>query len=163
MNHKIIVLTSFLIVFITHFIWVSSELEPRSVWIDSIELSEQPPLSGNDLYFKDGEYFLGLSFAVAIAFTVFAISKVKKDKKKGFIGVLGGTSLSAGLYAFGCFLVGCCGSPMIVIYAGLFGSSFLGFTKPLIFGVTVLSIAFAYLRMTKLPKGECCSLSNPEH
>lgn len=150
-------------ILIIHFLWVSHDLEPNSIWADSIQLSEQPQLSGYDLYFRDGEYFLGLSFAGAIAFTVFAISRVKTDQKKGFIGVLGGTSLSAGLYTFGCFLVGCCGSPMIVIYAGLFGSSFLGFTKPLIFAVTALSIAFAYWRMTKLPKGECCSPSNPEH
>jgi hypothetical protein len=108
------------------------------------------------------EYFLGLSFAVTIAFTVFALSKMKVNKRKGIWGVLGGTSLSAGLYTFGCFLIGCCGSPMLVVYAGLFGSSFLGFTKPFIFVVTVLSVALGYWRMTRNSKGECCSISNPE-
>lgn len=86
MSNKLVILISFLTVFAIHFIWVSSELEPNAVWADSIELSEQAQLSGYDLYFKDGEYFLGLSFAFAIAFTVFAISRVKADKKKGFIG-----------------------------------------------------------------------------
>jgi hypothetical protein len=163
LNKATIIILGFVITLIIHFLWVSQDLEPNSVWADSIELSEQPQLSGYELYLKDGEYFLGLSFAIAIAFSVFAISRINTDKKKGVMGVLGGTSLSAGLYAFGCFLVGCCGSPMIVIYAGLFGSSFLGFTKPLVFVVTALSIAFAYWRLTRIAKGECCSTENTKH
>ncbi len=157
--NRALIIVAFVATLGIHFFWVSSELEPKSIWADSIELSTQPQLSGRSLYFNDGEYFLGLSFALAAAFTVFAISRLKLDKKKGILGILGGTSLSAGLYTFGCFLVGCCGSPMLVVYAGLFGSSFLGFTKPLIFGITALSLALAYWRMTKTPKGECCVVS----
>ena len=151
---RIIALTAALII---HFFWVSSELEPNTVWADSAELSEIPRLTGYQLYFQEKEYFLGLSYALAIAFTLFAISKVRVDKNKGIMGLFGGVSLSAGLYSFGCFLIGCCGSPMIVVYAGLFGSSFLGFTKPLIFLITFLSIAIGYWLMTRKPKGECCS------
>ena len=156
---KVAVFVSFVAVLIVHFVWVSSNLQPNPVWVDSVELSGQEA-SGERLYFQDGEYFLGLSIALAIAFSVFAISRVKADKKRGTLGVFGGVSLSAGLYAFGCFLIGCCGSPMLIVYAALFGSSFLGFTKPLLFVITALSIVLAYWRMTRTPKGECCAVSD---
>jgi len=82
------------------------------------------------------------------------------DWSKGLFGLFTGISISAGLYAFGCFLIGCCGSPMIVVYAGLFGSSFLGFTRALVFVMTALSIALGYWIMTRKPKRACCSASD---
>lgn len=156
--NRVLSVTAFLITLGIHFFWVSSELEPNTVWTDVEELSEQPNLSGYELYFQDEEYFLGLSYALAIAFTIFALSRLKINKSQGVFGVFSGVSLSAALYTFGCFLIGCCGSPMVVVYAGLFGSSFLGFTKPFIFLVTSISIALGYWMMTKKPKGECCSV-----
>jgi hypothetical protein len=99
-----------------------------------------------------------LSYALAVAFTIFAVSRVKFNRNKGIYGVFGGISLSAALYSFGCFLIGCCGSPMAIVYMGLFGSSFLGFTKPIIFVVTSFSVALGYWRITRIPKGECCAL-----
>jgi hypothetical protein len=156
--NRVVRIIAFTAVLIIHFLWVGSELEPNTVWADAAELSESPRLTGYQLYFQEKEYFMGLSYALAIAFTLFAFSRVKVDKNKGIVGLFSGVSISAGLYAFGCFLIGCCGSPMIVVYAGLFGSSFLGFTKPLIFLITFLSIAVGYWIMTRKPKGECCSL-----
>ena len=44
------------------------------------------------------------------------------------------------LYIGGCFLLGCCGSPMLAVYLSLFGSSFLGFTKPLVATITTVSV-----------------------
>ncbi len=152
----------FLLTLGIHFFWVSSELEPNALWIDSGELSNQPRISGYELYFQDEEYFLGLSYALAIAFTIFAISRLKINKSQGVLGVFSGVSFSAALYTFGCFLIGCCGSPMAIVYAGLFGSSFLGFTKPFIFLITSLSIALGYWIMTRKPKGECCSIADTE-
>jgi hypothetical protein len=154
---KVAAVASFVVVLALHFVWTSSKLEPNSVWVDSVELQGEK-VAGYHLYFQDGEYFLGLSYALAIAFSVFAISRVKIDRKKRILGAFGGASLSAGLYAFGCFLIGCCGSPMMIVYAGLFGSSFLGFTKPLIFLMTTVSIGLGYWRMTRNPKGKCCAV-----
>jgi hypothetical protein len=158
--NNVVKIIAFAAVLILHFLWVSPELEPNTVWADSAELSETPQSTGYQLYFQEKEYFLGLSYALAIAFTLFAFSRVKVDKNKGIVGIFGGVSLSAGLYAFGCFLIGCCGSPMVIVYAGLFGSSFLGFTKPLIFLITLLSIAVGYWIMRRKAKGECCSVSD---
>jgi hypothetical protein len=157
---KVLSIVAFLITLGIHFFRVSSELEPNTLWIDSGELSAQPGISGYELYFLEKEYFLGLSYALAIAFTVFAISRLKINRNKGFLGVFSGVSLSAALYTFGCFLIGCCGSPMAIVYAGLFGSSFFGFTKPFIFLITSLSVVLGYWRMARIPKDKCCSVES---
>jgi hypothetical protein len=47
---------------------------------------------------------------------------------------------------------------MALVYVGLFGSSFLGFTKPIIFVITFLSAALGYWRMRRIPKDKCCAL-----
>ena len=155
--NRIFILASFVITLAIHFFLDSASLEPNANWADATELTQQPQLTGYELYFIDGEYFLGLSYALSIAFTVFALSRFKFDRSKGFLGMFSGVTLSAVLYTSGCFLIGCCGSPMAVVYAGLFGSSFLGFTKPIIFIITLLSIGIGYLMLQRKPKGKICT------
>ena len=155
--NKIIIAASFVITLSIHLFLDSASLESNASWADATELTRQPQLSGYELYFIDGEYFLGLSYAMAIAFTVFALSRFKFDRSKGFLGIFSGVTLSAILYTFGCFLIGCCGSPMAVVYTGLFGSSFLGFTKPVVFVVTLLSIGIGYWMLQRKPKGKFCT------
>ena len=161
--NKIIVIAAFIITLLIHFFLDSASLEPNANWADATELTQQPRLSGYELYFIDGEYFLGLSYALAIAFTMFALSRFRFDRSKGIVGIFSGVTLSAVLYAFGCFLIGCCGSPMAVVYAGLFGSSFLGFTKPIIFIITLLSIGIGYWMLQRKPKGIICTNGNCEN
>ncbi len=60
---------------------------------------------------------------------------------------VGGITLSGFLVAAGCFLVGCCGSPMLGVYLSLFGARFLPLAKPLIAAVTTLMIAAAAVWM----------------
>lgn len=153
--NKIIIIVSFVIILSIHSFLVSDSLEPNANWADAAELTKQPQLTGYQLYFRDGEYFLGLSYAMAVAFTVFALSRFKFDRSKGFLGIFSGLTLSAVLYTFGCFLIGCCGSPMAVVYAGLFGSSFLGLTKPIVFFVTLLSLGIGVWMIAKSSKKEC--------
>jgi len=38
----------------------------------------------------------------------------------------GGVTLLGALMAGGCFLIGCCGSPMLAVYLSLFGAKGLG-------------------------------------
>ncbi len=81
-------------------------------------------------------------------------------------GVFGGLSLVSVLSFAGCFLIGCCGSPMLAIYAGMFGASFLGITKPIIAGLTLLSVIYGFYRMRKdnscdtCGDGQCSRQSN---
>jgi hypothetical protein len=153
--NKIFIIAAFAITLSIHFLVTSASLEPNSKWADATEFNQQPQLTGYELYIRDGEYFLGLSYAMAMAFTVFALSRFKFDRSKGFLGIFSGVTLSAALYTFGCFLIGCCGSPMAVVYAGLFGSSFLGFTKPIVFVVTLLSIGIGGWMLVRRSKKEC--------
>lgn len=155
--NKIIIVAAFVITLLIHFFLVSASLEPNANWADATKLTQQSQLTGYQLYFIDGEYFLGLSYAMAIAFTVFALSRFKFDRSKGILGIFSGVTFTVVLYTLGCFLIGCCGSPMAVVYAGLFGSSFLGFTKPIVFIITLLNIGIGYWMLTKRSKNECTS------
>ena len=53
----------------------------------------------------------------------------------------------------GCFLVGCCGSPMLGVYLSLFGAAFLPFAKPLAAGLSTLLILGSYWWMRRQSHG----------
>lgn len=108
------------------------------------------------LYFSQKDYFLSFSYALAVAFTVYAFLKLLQKIKGSIACVAGGVTLTSLIYISGCFLLGCCGSPMLAVYLGLFGASFLGFTKPLIAGITAISVIFGYLWIEKKCK-ICCT------
>ncbi|GAM10806.1 hypothetical protein OR1_03103 [Geobacter sp. OR-1] len=78
-----------------------------------------PTLSG---YFSNGDVFLGFSYALGAAFSVWSfILFMSCRSKSSAAGAASGTVLTTGLAAAGCFLTGCCGSPMFAVYAGIFG------------------------------------------
>ena len=108
-------------------------------------------------YFEQQEYFLGFSYALALAFLAFSFLMVLERKKGGYKGVFGGLSLVTLLYIFGCFLIGCCGSPMLAVYLGLFGASFLGLTKPIVTGLTIVSVVLGYFWLQKKENCQSCA------
>jgi len=110
------------------------------------------------LYFKKQESFLGFSYALAGAFTIYTLLKFLQNRKSGITGIVGGFTLTGVLYIGGCFLLGCCGSPLLAVYLGLFGSSFLGFTKPLIAIITTISVVIGYFWIEKKSK-ICCEVN----
>jgi len=112
------------------------------------------------MYFQDGEYFFGLSYALAIAFTLFALSRMQIDRKKGVAGIFGGITFSALLATFGCFIIGCCGSPMAIVYISMFGSSYLKVAKPIILIVTLLSVIYGSKKLTKNKDNSCKSCAD---
>lgn len=154
-KQKIISTIGFALTLIIHFLWVSKDLAPKLQWADVKSVSENT-ISGYEMYFQDGEYYFGLSYALAIAFTHFAFSRIKIDRKKGATGFLGGITFSALLATFGCFIIGCCGSPMAIVYINMFGSSYLNVAKPLMFIITLLSVVYAYRKMTKNKSCKTC-------
>ena len=103
------------------------------------------------LYFSNGEYLIGASYALAAAFSIYALARFVRNRNKGIAGVLGGMTLTGVLYVGGCFLLGCCGSPMLAVYLTLFGSKFLGFTKLLTFVFTLASIVVGYIWLERRP------------
>ena len=60
------------------------------------------------------------------------------------------------LYGAGCFLIGCCGSPMLAVYLSLFGATVLGFLKPLVAIVTTLSVAASAIVIVRRARTSSC-------
>lgn len=112
-------------------------------------------------YLENQDYFLGLAYGLAVAFTIYALLKFLEGNRNLIGGMAGGITLTGLIYVGGCFLVGCCGSPMLAVYLSLFGSTFLGFTKPLVFVITLTSVVIGYVWINRETKAqdECC----PEH
>lgn len=151
MRRKILYpLTAFILIFLFHAIysiWKVLQISQQWVQIENISLLL--------LYFKRQDFFLGFSYALAGAFTIYALLKFLQNRRSGVAGVVSGVTLTGILYVGGCFLLGCCGSPMLAVYLGLFGVSFLGFTKPLIAAITIISVVIGYFWIEKKSK-KCC-------
>ena len=75
-----------------------------------------------------------------------------------------GVTLLGMLMAGGCFLIGCCGSPMLGVYLGLFGAKALDLGKLLMALVTLVSVSFGYWCLSRRFKcacidNSCCATS----
>ena len=113
-------------------------------------------------YFSQNNYMLGISYGLAVGFMSYAIMKFSQSKKCATVGFAGGLTLSGFLYACGCFLLGCCGSPMLSVYISLFGTQALGFRKPLVLLFTALSVGLGFIwlqRKTGKSPGQCTNIS----
>ncbi len=119
-----------------------------------VSLDDASPLSR---YIVQQDYFMGLSYGLAAAFTVYSLMRFAGGQRGGLGGTIGGLTMTGILYFAGCFLLGCCGSPMLAVYLSLFGSSYAGFTKPIVLVVTILSIGVSWLWMQGKSKTIQCS------
>lgn len=148
---------SFVIVFVLHVTYLFwKHLRLSSIWF---QIDQRPFLS---LYVEGKDYFLSLSYALASAFTVYALLRFLRNRKSGIGGAMGGFTLTGILYFGGCFLLGCCGSPMLAVYLNLFGSSFLGLTKQLTFILTLISVVIGYMWMERKSKSSACRCTTGE-
>jgi hypothetical protein len=110
-------------------------------------------------YLFSQDYFVSFSYALSASFAVWATARFLYFRRQAAaVGALGGVSLVALLPAAGCFLVGCCGSPMLPIYISLFGSKAAGIGKPLMALLTLASIGVGYLY---LRRRSACNCTNP--
>lgn len=101
-------------------------------------------------YVESQSYWLGLSYAMSLTFAAVAIRRYRERQLRQARNLaVGGLTLSGFLAVAGCYLVGCCGSPMLVVYLNFFGASFLPLAKPLMAGVTGLSLALAWWWMLR--------------
>lgn len=149
-------LVSFIAIFISHIIYSIC----REIQI-SHQCVQPEGISPLFLYFGRQDYFLGISYAMSGAFTIYAFLKYLENYRHGIAGMLCGITLSGFLYFIGCFFVGCCGSPMLGIYLGLFGSTFLGFTKPLVLILTTISVTVGFFWLEKKTRGlKCCCVGD---
>jgi len=115
-------------------------------------------------YFTADGIWLGLSYAIAAAFTVYALAEFRRNRRTSVAGAAGGAALLGALYGVGCFLLGCCGSPMLAVYIGLLGAKGAGFAGPLVLGLTVASVGLGWWMMRRRKGCACgpaCRPSNP--
>ncbi len=145
---------------LAHYAWFvktgSPHAQPVTVCCGSS--CDTPP--GIAEYFKSQTYLLGYSVALSLSYASIAIRKFIEQRSSAAKGAaVGGIGASAILGFTGCYLTGCCGSPMLGVYIGLLGPAFLPFAKPLVAVITTISIFYSArsLFKAKTDSGTCCS------
>jgi len=95
-------------------------------------------------------HFLWVSKNLAPKLQLADVKSVSENRqKKRNNRIFRDVTFSALLATFGCFMIGCCGSPIAIVYINMFGSSYLNVAKPLIFVITLVSIVNAYRKWQK--------------
>lgn len=122
-----------------HFIWRGLFPEQDPVQAQWVMFPDHP--SWFSEYIRSEAYWFGYSYALCLAFVVDAFRNFRQSQcATSRNAAIGGITFSGALAFFGCFLIGCCGSPMLVVWLNLFGASFLPFAKPLIASITTITI-----------------------
>ena len=132
---------------------VWSDQHVASQWVS---LPHREALSAWKQYFERKDYYVGYSYALAAGFTAFALMLSLQRRQRALGGVAGGLTLMGVLYGAGCFLIGCCGSPMLAIYLSVFGAKVLGFLKPLMAGITTASVLMSGTIVVRRAQAACC-------
>jgi hypothetical protein len=154
----------FVVVLLGHFFYATRTLSSSktgSAW--AAYKFDVPEASRFDRYTQPGEYWIGLSYGLAGAFASFCLYRAIKRRRESLAASAGGLALSGLLWASFCFFAGCCGSPMLPVYLGLLGPKFLGVTKPLTFGLTILSITVGYVVILKRDGRSCGEVVEGNH
>ncbi|MBI5017867.1 MAG: hypothetical protein HZB55_20540 [Deltaproteobacteria bacterium] len=97
-------------------------------------------------YRESQSYWLSYSYGLSMAFASVSFRRYLRNRycSAGRFAV-GGATFAGILAVAGCYLIGCCGSPMLVVWLNLFGARFLPFAKPLLAALTTVSIAAAWV------------------
>jgi hypothetical protein len=153
------------VVFVAHALYVGARAAAVPAgWTDfGIGAEAAGPL-GLGAYWRGQDYFVGFSYALAAAFAAWALGRgipLRQGK-----AAAGGVTLAGALMAGGCFLIGCCGSPMLAVYLSLLGAKALGLGKAFMALVTLLSVSCGYwclgrrFARTNGCMEDCCPLAN---
>ena len=156
----------FVAVGLIHFVWsgVFPERDPAQARWQTVDGQEDS--SWFNRYLETQNYWRGYSYALSLAFVVVALRRYREQRLCADRNLaIGGVTLSGFLAVAGCFLIGCCGSPMLGVYLSFFGASFLPWAKPMVAGLTTLMIAASYWWMrSRSRKGKssapCCTPSS---
>jgi len=150
----------FLVVFTAHAFYLRQQAAmPAEGWAD-VGVG-QSGLWGFDYYVQAQDYYMGFSYALGAAFAVWALLKYLTFRQAAMAaGAAGSVTLVGVMMTAGCFMIGCCGSPMLGVYAGIFGAKALGVGKPLMAFVTVLSVGGGYWYLSRQLSKVSCSDGN---
>ncbi len=120
-----------------------------------VSVAGRAQVSGWRQYLDRQDYWVGYSYAIAAAFTAYALT-LSLERRRAMGSVAGGVTMLGVLYAGGCFLIGCCGSPMLGIYLSLFGAKILGLVKPLMAVITTASVVVSGSMLVRRTRAACC-------
>jgi hypothetical protein len=148
---------AFAAVFVGHVLYLRYLTNaPQQDWADNFN----PSVSFWQSYIISQDYYVSFSYALSAGFAVWATTRfVYSRRQAAAIGAFGGVSLVTFLAAAGCFLIGCCGSPMLSIYISVFGSKAAGTGKPLMALISLISIGAGYLYVLRRSG---CRCTDPE-
>jgi hypothetical protein len=108
-------------------------------------------------YLQGQDYFTGFSYALGAAFAAWAIGRFLRSRRAAMAaGAAGSITFVGVLMAAGCFMIGCCGSPMLGVYLGIFGAKALGIGKPLMALVSLISVGIGYLYLSRRARQGIC-------
>ncbi len=129
--------------------------------VPSVGCAEEPAAAG---YWKSGKAFLGLSYSIAAGFFAYVLAHVFAQRGQGGArSMLAGAGFTGVVWLGLCWLVGCCGSPLLPVYVSLLGTRFLGITGPLALGLTVASVAFGTVWFHRARRKGCgCAECPPD-
>ena len=131
-----------------HYVWLGlfPEQDPaQSRWV---ALDDER--SWFQTYLEVQSYWLGYSYALSFGFAAVALRHYREHRSCGTRNLaIGGATFSSVLAVAGCYLIGCCGSPMLVVYLNLFGAAFVPLAKPLVAALTTVTIAGAWWWMSR--------------
>lgn len=144
----------FLTVFCCHALYLRHLSSSAAGWAD-VAVGEGAAL-GFAAYLQGQDYYLGFSYALSAGFVAWSvISYLSRRRLAMAAGAAGGVTVVGVLMSAGCFLTGCCGSPMLGIYATMFGIKAAGIAKPLVAAVTALSIGGWYWYLSRSGSRSC--------
>ena len=161
MLRRLLPVVVFLAIFVVHALYVGScATSPPPGWTDfSITADAAGPL-GLGAYWHGQDYFIGFSYALGAAFAAWALIRsifLNQERTVAAGAAAGGITLVGILMAGGCFLIGCCGSPMLAVYLSLFGAKALGLGKPLTALFTLASVGCSYWCLSRrFARGGAC-------
>lgn len=154
-------LVVFIVTVTAHFIW-QGLFSPESKWMD---------LDGGDVstwfrrYIERQSYWMGYSYALSLAFAAAALRRYREQRFCGARNLtIAGVTFSGFLAVAGCYVLGCCGSPMLIVYLNLLGASFLPLAKPILAGITTLTLLGSWIWMNwrrRLGNNEACCAPHP--
>jgi len=139
-----------------HYFWFSTHPEPKTVEQCCAGSCELP--AAWDRYIQSHEYLIGYMCALGFAFSADALRRFIELRsiaaRNTAAGSFGLTALFSGA---ACFLLGCCGSPMLGVWLTLFGANVLPMAKPIAAGVATIAVALSAWWTYRKQAQSCCA------
>lgn len=110
-------------------------------------------------YWSGGGLWLGYCYGVAAGFALWSVMRWIGERRSA-TAAAGGVTLSGVIAGAACFMTGCCGSPMLGVWIGIFGAASAPFLGPLAALITTVSVAMVVRGgMRKVRQGANCECS----